>query len=220
MQQRAVAVVGPDLYFSGGGMHIHPFLVAVCHDRIIVAVLAGFCHDISVMVAGKHEVDAGLVEHRGEMLPYPVLSVPFVRACERGYYDDAIKWYRKYAKVASVSDYDKKSTEKDLKAYLEQDNYYLFGDKSEDKPSKSKTPDDELMNLAFNGENDRQQEVAFQVLLSRKEYKEDRKVIEGALKFYEERGRVKEATKYINQLKKLGYLSESEASYKKEKLKE
>lgn len=139
---------------------------------------------------------------------------------ERGYYDDAIKWYRKYAKVASVSDYDKKSTEKDLKAYLEQDNYYLFGDKSEDKPSKSKTPDDELMNLAFNGENDRQQEVAFQVLLSRKEYKEDRKVIEGALKFYEERGRVKEATKYINQLKKLGYLSESEASYKKEKLKE
>ena len=139
---------------------------------------------------------------------------------ERGYYDEALKWYRKYAKVASVSDYDKKSTEKDLKAYFEQDNYYLFGDKKEDKPGKSKTPDDELMNLAFNGENDRQQEVAFQILLSRKDYKENRRVIEGALKFYEERGKVKEATKYINQLKKLGYLSESEASYKKEKLKE
>ncbi len=139
---------------------------------------------------------------------------------ERGYYDEALKWYRKYAKVASVSDYDKKSTEKDLKAYFEQDNYYLFGDKKEDKPGKSKTPDDELMNLAFNGENDRQQEVAFQILLSRKDYKENRKVIEGALKFYEERGKVKEATKYINQLKKLGYLSDSEASYKKEKLKE
>ena len=149
-----------------------------------------------------------------------VLEKLYLYYKERGYYDEALKWFRKYAKAGSVSDYDKKSVEKELKAYFEQDNYYLFGDKSEDKPGKSKIPDDELMNLAFNGENDRQKEVAFSILLARKDYKENRNVIEGALKFYEERGRVKEATKYINKLKNLGYLSESEAKAKKEKLRD
>ena len=76
------------------------------------------------------------------------------------------------------------------------------------------------MNLAFNGDNDRQKEIALQILLSRKETKEDRKVVEGMVKFYEERGRVKEASKYINQMKKLGFLSEAEAKNRKARLKE
>jgi len=76
------------------------------------------------------------------------------------------------------------------------------------------------MNLAFNGDNDRQREIALQILLSRKETKEDRKVVEGMAKFYEERGRVKEATKYINQMKKLGFLSDAEAKDRKARLKE
>ena len=139
---------------------------------------------------------------------------------DRGYYDEAIKWYRKYAKVSAVTDYEKKNVEKELKAKLEQDNYYLFGGKDDDKPSKSKTPSDELMNLAFNGENDRQKEMALQILLSRKDYKEDKRIVEEMAKFYEERGKAKEATKYINQMKKLGYLSESEAKTRKERLKE
>ena len=139
---------------------------------------------------------------------------------ERGYYEEALKWYRKYAKVGGITEAGRKSVEEDLKSRLEQDNYYLFGDKKEDKPSSSKTPSDELMNLAFNGDNDRQKELALQILASRKDYKEDRKVVEGLMKFYEERGRVKEATKYINQMKKLGFLSEAEAKDRKARLKE
>ena len=138
---------------------------------------------------------------------------------ERGYYEEAIKWYRKYAKVGSVTDYEKKTVEKDLKSRLEQDNYYLFGSNKDDKPSKSKVSSDELMNMAFNGDNDRQKETALQILLSRKDYKDDRKVVEGMVNFYEERGKVKEASKYINQLKKLGYLSDSEAKSRKARLK-
>ena len=139
---------------------------------------------------------------------------------DRGYYEEALKWYRKYAKVGGVTEAGKKSVEQELKDKLEQDNYYLFGDKKADKPSSSKTPSDELMNLAFNGENDRQKELALQILASRKDYKEDRKVVEGLANFYEERGKVKEATKYINQMKKLGFLSEAEAKDRKARLKE
>ena len=130
---------------------------------------------------------------------------------ERGYYEEAIKWYRKYAKVGGITATEKKNVEDDLKARLEQ---------KDDKPSKSKVASDDLMNLAFNGDNDRQKEIALQILLSRKETKEDRKVVEGMVKFYEERGRVKEASKYINQMKKLGFLSEAEAKNRKARLKE
>ena len=139
---------------------------------------------------------------------------------ERGYYEEAIKWYRKYAKIGGVTEVQKKSVEKELKEQLEQDNYYLFGDKKDDKPSKSKVASDDLMNLAFNGDNDRVKETALQILLSRKDTKEDRRVVEGMAKFYEERGRVKEASKYINQMKKLGFLSEAEAKNRKARLKE
>lgn len=139
---------------------------------------------------------------------------------ERGYYDEAIKWYRKYAKSASISDAEKKRVEKELKSKLEQDNYTLFGEKDDDKPNKSKVSSDELLTIAFNGDNDRQKELALQILLSRKDYKEDRKIVEGLANFYEERGKVKEATKYINQMKKLGYLSETQAKERKARLKE
>lgn len=138
----------------------------------------------------------------------------------RGYYDEAIAWFRRYAKESSMTSHQKKAVESDLKAYLEQDNYYLFGDKKAVSPSKSKTPSDELLNLAFNGENDRQKELALQILLSRKEYKEDRSVVEAMTKFYEKRGIIKEASKYINQMRKLGYLTESEAKTRKARLKD
>lgn len=139
---------------------------------------------------------------------------------DRGYYEEAIKWYRKYAKVGGVTEAGKKSVEQELKDKLEQDNYSLFGSKSDDKPSKSKVASDDLMNLAFNADNDRQKEIALQILLSRKETKEDRKVVEAMARFYEERGKVKEATKYINQMKKLGFLSDAEAKDRKARLKE
>lgn len=139
---------------------------------------------------------------------------------ERGYYDEAIKWYRKYAKVSNITDYQRKTVEAELKEKLEQDNYDLFGGKSEEKPNKSTISSDDLLNKAFNGNNDRQKELALQILLSRKEYKEDKKVVEGMLDFYESRGRVKEASKYINLMKKLGYLSEAEAKARKERMKE
>ncbi len=150
-------------------------------------------------------------------------SIPeklYIHYKERGYYEEAIKWYRKYAKVGGITAVEKKNVEEDLKSRLEQDNYYLFGDKKEDKPSSSKIPSDDLMNMAFNGDNDRQKELALQILASRKDYKEDRKVVEGLVNFYEERGRVKEASKYINQMKKLGFLSEAEAKNRKARLKE
>ena len=35
---------------------------------------------------------------------------------ERGYYEEAIKWYRKYAKVGGVTAVEKKNVEEDLKA--------------------------------------------------------------------------------------------------------
>lgn len=138
----------------------------------------------------------------------------------RGYYDEAIKWYRKYAKVGSVTNYEKQSVERDLKDKLEQDNYLLFGKKSESKSNKSSVSDEELIEIARNGDNDRQKDLAFQILLSRKDTKGNKRLLEDAIKFYEKRGKVKEASKYINQMKKLGYLTDSEAKSRKERLKD
>ncbi|HNW12889.1 MAG TPA: hypothetical protein PKI71_16105, partial [Candidatus Rifleibacterium sp.] len=79
-------------------------------------------------------------------------------------------------------------------------------------------PDDNLMQLAFNGENDRLKELAFLILLTRTEYKKDRRLHEGLMEFYAERGRVEDAVKCVNTLKSLGYFTAAEATEKRGKL--
>lgn len=137
---------------------------------------------------------------------------------ERGYYDEALTYFRKLNKVNPDSDHNRKLIEKDLKNRYELDNYTLFGAKLPVPFKYSTAADDNLMNLAFNGENDRLKEVSFQILLSRKEYKEDRKLIEGLLDFYSERGRIDEAIKCVATMKRLGYYSTSEAAEKRSRL--
>ncbi len=137
---------------------------------------------------------------------------------ERGYYDQALYWFRKYNRVNPTSDHQKKLIENELKHRFELDNFTLFGYKKPVEFKYSQAADDNLMNLAFNGENDRLREVAAQILLSRKEYKENRSLIEGLLEFYAERGRVSEAIKYVNIMKRLGYYTAAEATEKRAKL--
>jgi len=177
---------------------------------------------------------------------------------ERGYYDQALHWFREYNKISPTTDYNKKLIEKDLKHRLELDNYTLFGWKlstnikvyrlDRNRNSRvtrevlsSKTPtagdsdmmniafmalpfkesraaDDNLLNLAFNGEHDRLKEVAFYVLLTRKEFKKDRKINEGLLDFYAERGRTEEALKCVATMRRLGFYTNSEAEEKRNKL--
>ncbi|MBU1106988.1 MAG: tetratricopeptide repeat protein [Candidatus Riflebacteria bacterium] len=177
---------------------------------------------------------------------------------ERGYYDQALYWFRQYNKISPTTDYNKKVIEKDLKNRLVLDNYTLFGWKlstnlrvyrldrnrnqrvtrevlsSKDSsvgdsdmmniafmalPFKdSRAADDNLENLAFNGENDRLKEVAFYILLTRKEYKKTRKINEGLLDFYTERGRTEEALKCVATMKRLGFYSDYEAAAKRDKL--
>jgi tetratricopeptide (TPR) repeat protein len=177
---------------------------------------------------------------------------------ERGYYDQALHWFREYNKINPTTAYNKKLIEKDLKHRLELDNYTLFGWKlstnikvyrldrnrnsrvtrealSSKTPTAgdsdmmniafmalpfkdSRTADDNLLNLAFNGEHDRLKEVAFYVLLTRKEFKKDRKINEGLLDFYAERGRTEEALKCVATMRRLGFYTASEAAYKRDKL--
>ena len=177
---------------------------------------------------------------------------------ERGYYDQALHWFREYNKINPTTDYNKKLIEKDLKHRLELDNYTLFGWKlstnirvyrlDRNRNSRvtrevlsSKTPtagdsdmmniafmalpfkesraaDDNLLNLAFNGENDRLKEVAFYILLTRKEFKKDRKINEGLLDFYAERGRTEEALKCVATMRRLKFYTTSEAAEKRDKL--
>jgi pentatricopeptide repeat protein len=137
---------------------------------------------------------------------------------ERGYYEEALDFFRRYNKVNPTSDHLKKLTEKDLKNRFEQDNYTLFGYKKPVPHKDSTASDDNLMNLAFNGENDRLKEVSFLILLSRTEFKSDRRLIEGILEFYAERGRVEEALKYVATMRRLGYYSDSEAAEKRAKI--
>ncbi|HPT46302.1 MAG TPA: tetratricopeptide repeat protein [Candidatus Rifleibacterium sp.] len=173
---------------------------------------------------------------------------------DRGYYEKALYWFKKYNKVHPTSDFQRKLIEDDLKNRYDLDNFSLFGRKLVTKDFKGRNkldnaplsgqnqvdedgkgstmimwltalplkesvaPDDNLMNLAFNGENDRLKEIAFQILLVRPEYKTDRRLIEGLMDFYAERGRNDDAIKCLNSLKRLGYLNAGEASEKRAKL--
>ena len=171
---------------------------------------------------------------------------------ERGYYEKALYWFKRYNKVRPTSDVNRKMIEKDLKDRNDQDNFSLFGRKLVTKDYKdnkvldnspisgndltnkytgehtvwlkalplkdSVIPDDNLMQLAFNGENDRLKELAFLILLTRTEYKKDRRLHEGLMEFYAERGRVEDAVKCVNTLKSLGYFTAAEATEKRGKL--
>ncbi len=171
---------------------------------------------------------------------------------ERGYYEKALYWFKRFNKVRPTSDANRKMIEKDLKDRNDQDNFSLFGRKLVTKDYKdnkvldnspisgndltnkytgehtvwlkalplkdSVIPDDNLMQLAFNGENDRLKELAFLILLTRTEYKKDRRLHEGLMEFYAERGRVEDAVKCVNTLKSLGYFTAAEATEKRGKL--
>lgn len=137
---------------------------------------------------------------------------------KRGYYDEALSYFRKYNKVNPTTDYNRKLIEKDLKNRWELDNFTLFGYKKPVDYKYSTAADDDLMNMAYNGDNDRIKEISFQILLDRKEYKENRRLIEGLLNFYAERGRTGDALKCVAKMKRLGYYTSSEATEKRAKL--
>jgi pentatricopeptide repeat protein len=67
------------------------------------------------------------------------------------------------------------------------------------------------INIAFYGENDRLQETALKILLTRKDYKTDSTAHHKLLRFYTERGNTKKALKCVSKMKRLGILSENES---------
>lgn len=137
---------------------------------------------------------------------------------ERGYYDQALTIFRKYHKINPGTEYGRKMTEKELKDKFARDNMALFGTRRNVDPKYSNVDDDDLMNLAYQGENDRLREIAMQALLTRKEYKKDRKLIDELMDFYEERGNTREALKCVTKLKRYGYYSDREAKDKRARL--
>ena len=138
---------------------------------------------------------------------------------ERGYYDEALKWFKKYNKLKPTSDYNRKLIEQDLKQKLENDNILLYGKYSSKKSvSKSFLSNDELYNIALHGNNDRLKENAFKILIKRDEYKENANVYEDMMNFYINRGKRKEALKCVSKMKSLGLISESEVEDKRNKI--
>jgi tetratricopeptide (TPR) repeat protein len=146
---------------------------------------------------------------------------------ERGYFKDALKYFRKYNRLRPVSDYEKESIENELKDKFKRDNYLIFGYASEQNYSKAKPSDSDLKNLADYGENDRVREEALNVLVWRKTRKDERgfstegkHLLERLLDFYEERGNLKGARKCVTALKRYDWWSDYEASEKRRELTE
>lgn len=146
---------------------------------------------------------------------------------ERGYYEDALKYFRRYNRIRPVSDYQKKLIEKELKNKLKQDNYTIFGYKEPIAYKDIQTSKEDLIQLAYYGENDRLKELAFDILAYRiAKYKEnrsmseDKAILEKRLEFYEERGKLDEALKIVNALKRYGWWTAYEASEKRRQLRE
>ncbi len=146
---------------------------------------------------------------------------------ERGYYEEALQYFRKYNRLRPVSDFQKKLIEKELKNKLKLDNYTIFGYKEPLDYKYVKTSEEDLKQQAYHGENDRLKELAFDVLAYRiAKYKKDRSmsedkpILEDRLEFYEERGKLDEALKVVSALKRYGWWTDYEASEKRRKLRE
>ncbi len=146
---------------------------------------------------------------------------------ERGYYDEAIKYFRAYNKLRPVSDFQKKLIEKELKNKRKLDNYTIFNWKDPIDYKNVTTSEEDLKQQAFNGENDRLKELAFDILAWRighyaqeRSMGDDKPILEARVEFYEERGKVEEAIKTIDALKRYGWWTADEASDKKKQIKE
>lgn len=137
---------------------------------------------------------------------------------EHGYYKESMRYIRKLKKLGRYSDYDAKMTIKKLRARWKEDNQRLWMD---NKPLyKSGVDDDQLENIAYNGENSRIREEAYLILLKRKNFKKDKTLIESQMSFYEEAGYYRAASKCVTKLKRYGYLTTSEAKDEKKRLKD
>lgn len=135
-----------------------------------------------------------------------------------GYYKEAMRYVRKLKKLGRYSSYEAKMVLKELREKWKKDNQALYMDnKSWDK---SPVDDDQLENMALNGDNNRVREEAYILLLKRKGFKKDQSLIESQKNFYEERGYYKAAMKCVTKLKRYGYLTASEAKEEKARLKE
>jgi tetratricopeptide (TPR) repeat protein len=146
---------------------------------------------------------------------------------ERGYYKDAITYFRKYNRIRPVSDYQKKLTEKELKDKWKAENNIIFGSNNPIEYRYVKTSTEDLLQIAEYGENDRIREEAMNILVYRIGRKgkdrnswEDKPVLEKQLEFYEERGRLKEALKVVTRLKRYGWYTDYEAKETRRELRE
>ncbi|GAB4283124.1 MAG: hypothetical protein Kow0029_29100 [Candidatus Rifleibacteriota bacterium] len=146
---------------------------------------------------------------------------------QRGYYQEALTYFRKYNRLSPVSDFQKKLIEKDLKNKWKLDNYKIFQWKTPIDYKDVKTSDEDLLELAYNGENDRLKELAFDILAYRigrnkneRSMSEGKPVLEAFVEFYAERGKVKEASKIIDRLKRYGWWTDYEAKEEKRRLRE
>lgn len=146
---------------------------------------------------------------------------------EQGYYEEAIKYFRRYNRLRPVSDFQKKLIEKDLKNKEKLDNYTIFGWRKPIEYKNVRTSEEDLKQQAFHGENNRLKELAFDILAWRishyakeRSMSDDKPILEGRLEFYEERGKLDEALKIVSTLKRFGWWSDYEASEKRRKLRE
>jgi tetratricopeptide (TPR) repeat protein len=145
---------------------------------------------------------------------------------ERGYYKEAIKYYRKYVRLNPVSDYLKEQTIDEMKEKYKEDNYKLWGYAYPKDRDESKASDSELSQLAEYGENDRVRETAMDLLAFRRTRKtssfsnEGEAILEDLLYFYEDKGYRTKALKTVTRLKRYDFWSDYEADAKREQLKE
>lgn len=146
---------------------------------------------------------------------------------EKGYFDEAIKYFRRYNKLRPVSDFQKKLIEKELKNKLKLDNYTIFNFREPIDYKYVKTSEEDLKQQAFHGENDRLKELAFDILAFRiakyakeRSVHDDKPILEARLEFYEERGKLAEALKIVSTLKRYGWWNDYDASEKRRKLRE
>lgn len=137
---------------------------------------------------------------------------------QRGYYDEARKYYRRLVKVRPVSDTLKKQRLDEMLDKRAKDNLRLWGTRSTGKLTSSKVDESELRSLAFGHENDRVRETAMHLILRKTGRASDRDVLNKLLRFYEERGNISEALKIVTRLKRYGHMSDYEADAKRKQL--
>lgn len=143
---------------------------------------------------------------------------------QRGYYNDAIRYYRRIIRINPVADSLRDRVISELRDKYAQDNVKLWGTRRAGEVTRSTVDESELRELISSRyinrrtDSDRIEEKALQILSRRRNIDDTRRLLEQLLEFYETRGNTTEALRVVTRLRRAGHFNDHQAQRARDRI--